>query len=50
MGSFSAFLLSKDRFGQPVTVNFEGESTYRTFGGACVSLVTYIIVLGFAIV
>lgn len=50
MGSFSDFFLSKDRFGEPVTVNFDGDNTYKTFGGAVISLMTYILVLGFAIV
>ena len=39
-----------DRFGEPVTVNYEGDDTFKTCGGACFSLFTYILVLAFAVV
>ena len=47
---FLSFVSAIDRFGQPVTVNFKGDATYRTFGGAFFSAITYMIVLAFAVI
>ena len=47
---FLGFVSAIDRFGQPVTVNFRGDATYRTFGGAFFSVITYLIVMAFAAV
>ena len=46
MGSFSDFFLSKDRFGEPVTVNFDGDNTYKTVFGALLSI-SIVIFIGF---
>lgn len=42
--------LNLDRFGEPVSVNYQGDGSYKTYGGACLSFFTYVLVLAFAVV
>ena len=39
-----------DRYGEPITVKYQGERDYRTLCGACMSVAVALIVLFFAFV
>jgi len=41
---------SCDRFGENVSVNYEGEGDYKTLGGAIVTIIIQMIVLAFAFI
>ena len=41
---------SCDKFGEPITVKYEGEGDYKTQGGACISIFLSLVVLAFAFV
>ena len=41
---------SFDRFGEPITVNYQGEGDFKTIGGACISILVSLLVLVFAFV
>ena len=45
MRKLTDFFVSKDMFGQPVTVNYRGSDVFRTKIGALLSLVTYLLIL-----
>ena len=45
MKKFTNFFVSKDMFGQPVTVNYRGSDVFRTKIGALLSLATYILIV-----
>ena len=40
------FLLAQDMFGQPIGVNYRGDDHFKTKLGACISILTYIVILG----
>ena len=48
MSKFLSFLKSQDVFGEPVTLNYNGESTYKTWIGALVTLILKSFILVFA--
>ena len=48
MSKFMNFLKAQDVFGEPVTLNYQGESTYKTWLGALVTLALKIFILIFA--
>ena len=48
MSKFLNFLKAQDVFGEPVTLNYEGESTYKTWIGALVTLALKCFILVFA--
>ena len=45
MKSVGAFVKKQDRFGQPVTINYRGDDTFRTTWGATLSLAQKILIL-----
>ena len=56
--SFSSFLAKKgnglhdyvreyDYYGQPVSLNFEGQDEYKTCLGGCVSFILFVIILAY---
>ena len=45
LGRFGDFLVEKDIYGQPVTVNYMGSDTFKTKLGAFVTLLTYALML-----
>ena len=45
--SFARTVRKLDGFGEPVTLKYKGESTFKTFGGGVCSIIYYLIVLGF---
>ena len=40
---------SFDSFGQPINVQYQGTETYRTPLGSCLSILTWAIILAFAL-
>ena len=48
MSKFLSFFKNQDVFGEPVTVNYNGESTYKTWIGALGSLSIKIFIAIFA--
>ena len=44
-----SFLKSQDSFGEPVTMNYKGESSYKTLVGAIMSIAIKTFVLAFAV-
>ena len=47
---FLSAVKETDRFGEPVLLNFNGESVYKTRVGGCATLLIYFFVLSFSIV
>lgn len=45
MQKFVDFIVSQDMYGQPVTVNFRGDDTFRTKVGALLSLATNALII-----
>ena len=45
---FTKFLKAQDVFGEPVTLNYNGESSYKTLLGALVTLILKSFILVFA--
>ena len=43
MGKFSDFLLSIDIFGHPVTVNYKGEDSFKTWLGAFCTVALFVL-------
>ena len=41
---------SLDGFGEPITVNYKGKSTYQTVPGAILSLISFMIVISYGAV
>ena len=41
------FLRKRDKYGYPITLLYNGDSTYQTVFGACVTFVSYILILLF---
>ncbi len=39
------FLVDKDIYGQPVTVNYKGSDSFKTSFGSFCSLLTYVLIL-----
>ena len=50
MSLLLAKLVSLDKFGAPITVNFKGEDSFKTVIGAIASIFAYGLVLAFFIV
>ena len=48
MSKFLKFLQSQDVFGEPVTLNYNGDSTYKTCLGAIATLMLKVFILIFA--
>ena len=49
MSQFRQFLESFDAYGVPVTVNYKGSDVFKTPFGGIVSIISSLLVLGFAI-
>ena len=45
LGRFGDFLVEKDIYGQPITVNYMGSDAFKTKLGAFVTLLTYALML-----
>lgn len=42
---FIEYLVDKDIYGQPVTVNYKGSDSFKTSFGSFCSLLTYVLIL-----
>ena len=43
--NFSEFLVERDMFGHDVSINYSGSDVFKTKVGACVSLLTYMLMI-----
>ena len=49
MSSFGSFIRGLDRYGQPVTVNYQGEDTYKTKTGGILTILVYALVATYTV-
>lgn len=45
MGNVSEFIRSLDSFGEPVGLNYKGESSFKTFYGAFLTLIVRVVIV-----
>ncbi len=48
MGRFSSFVRSFDVFGEPVALNYDGDSSFKTLIGAIITIAIKVFILVFA--
>mmetsp|Transcript_28290 Transcript_28290/g.42845 ORF Transcript_28290/g.42845 Transcript_28290/m.42845 type:complete len:140 (+) Transcript_28290:161-580(+) len=42
---FLSLIRSFDKFGQPIALNYQGEETYKTMGGSCLTILMLLMLL-----
>ena len=48
LNTVTDFVKSRDIYGHPITLNYQGDDTYKTFIGGCISLALLAFVAAYA--